>query len=97
MKNKLVFAMLTALTASGMVFASTPDALPGIGMAANQSGLVSTANPQYKLPGVVGTEETPNEGISPKGETPATGVESAQLGSASPSSDMLPGTDVSTN
>jgi len=89
-KNKLASVALTAVMASGMVFANTTGVLPGTG---DQNGLISTIEPSYKLPGVVGAEETPSVGTSPRGVMPATGTENEQRGSASPNSDLLPGTD----
>jgi hypothetical protein len=48
----------------------------------SQSGKSSTADSSSERPGAMGTPETPNTGASPKGETPATGMQTGQRGSS---------------
>ena len=98
MKNKIAYVAALALMASGMLFAHTKvdlskSVLPGSKEVEPQSGIASTADPIAKLPGTVGAQQTPDAGLSAKGETPATGgAEYGLRGSASPDSDALPGT-----
>jgi hypothetical protein len=72
-----------------MTFANTSAALPGVTPTASSTGWVSTAS--SVLPGVQSTQETPNTGLCQSGERPGIGVQSGELGSASPLSDFLPG------
>jgi hypothetical protein len=94
MKNNVLFATAIMFMACGMVFATTPGALPGSTVDADPTGQVSTANPAHKLPGVVGTEQTPTVGTSSNGERPGTGIETGLKGSASQNTTLLPGIDV---
>jgi hypothetical protein len=98
-KKTVLSAAAITLLASGMAFANTLSDLPGSRVAANQNGRDSVVNPTLKLPGVVGTQETPTAGTGTIGEAPATGVQSGERGSAFADSDSLPGTEavVATN
>ncbi len=64
--------------------------LPAVKEGEKQSG-TSTQSDQPERPGAMGTPSTPNAGTSPKGETPATGVQTDQKGNADDNS-MRPGT-----
>jgi hypothetical protein len=94
MKNKMFYATAIMLMTGGMVFATTPGALPGTTVDADANGQVSIASPAQKLPGVVGTEQTPTVGNGLNGERPGTGVETGLKGSASQNPNLLPGIDV---
>jgi hypothetical protein len=54
--------------------------LPAVKEGETQSGKASKANPKEERPGSMGAPETPNQGRSPKGETPATGIQNGQWG-----------------
>ncbi len=97
MKNKFVYIASVALMASGMVFAQAQ----GYSLASKESemqiGSAAPTNLNNMLPAVSGVRQTPNAGTSPKGETPGTGVQNGQRGSASPDSSSLPGTGTTGN
>ena len=61
-----------------------------------QSGKASQADPSGERPGSRGTPQTPDAGRSPKGETPATGVQTEQKGQ-SEDNNARPGTEPPTN
>jgi hypothetical protein len=57
-----------------------------------QSGKSTQPTTDGERPGAMGAPATPNAGTSPKGETPATGMQTEQKGTAN-DSDARPGTD----
>jgi hypothetical protein len=66
--------------------------LPGAKEGARQSGEASTANPGEVRPGVKGTAVTPDQGRSPAGTTPATGMDNGQKGTTD-TNGTLPGAE----
>src|SRR6266568_8682709 len=72
----------------------TQGDLPAVKEGEKQSGTSTQSESQAERPGVMGTPSTPNEGVTPKGETPATGVQTEQKGK-SDKSNMRPGTTTS--
>ncbi|HVJ06559.1 MAG TPA: hypothetical protein VM578_12870 [Candidatus Saccharimonadales bacterium] len=68
----------------------TQSDLPAVKEGEKQSGASTQSDSQAERPGAMGTPSTPNEGMTPKGETPATGVQTEQKGK-SDKDDMRPG------
>jgi hypothetical protein len=93
MKSKMILTAATMLMACGMTFANTQGALPATRADEGQSGLASTVNSAYKLPGVVSEKETPTIGFGSNGERPGTGLMTGLTGSASQNPNLLPGVD----
>src|SRR6202158_2076071 len=56
--------------------------LPASKEAETQSGKPSQANPESAVPGSIGTAQTPDQGLTPEGERPATGMHTDQKGSS---------------
>lgn len=93
MRNKIVSVFATALMAGGMMFASTVGTLPGSTAGVDPSGSALSVNSAAALPGVVSTQETPTQGLASNGVRPGVGVQTGATGSASPSSNSLPGVE----
>jgi hypothetical protein len=91
MKSKVLSVMATALMTGGMMFANTLGALPASTAGASPSGWASAADSTAVLPGVVSTQETPTVGVTTAGVRPGAGVQTGEMGSASPNSNALPG------
>jgi hypothetical protein len=93
MKNKFIYVATVALMANGLMFAHTLGDLPASTEVGQQSGSVVVSG--CMLPGAMGSQQSQNAGASPKGQLPGIGVQSDQPGSASSTSMLLPGTDLS--
>jgi hypothetical protein len=66
--------------------------LPGAKEDESQSGTSTQSNSSDMRPGATGTPSTPDQGTSPKGTNPATGVGEQQKGTAD-TNEALPATD----
>jgi hypothetical protein len=67
--------------------------LPGAKENERQSGRTSQAPRKEDRPGAMGSPNTPDEGTTPKGETPATGGRAVGQEGSSQKDDALPATD----
>lgn len=56
--------------------------LPAVKEGESQSGRGRTGDAADQRPGAIGSPTTPDAGVTPKGETPATGSQTEQKGSA---------------
>jgi hypothetical protein len=73
--------------------------LPAAREGDKETGKPNNTNPDSTRPGAMGAPETPNSGTAPRGETPATGPQTGEKGSATDNG-SLPATgqgDASTN